>query len=95
MDSLSASSFVFPCGRSHKDAFTALQSVVADRMPDEKDLVTLPWVQNHWSMVVWKLASYVRSRPDLKDEWWNFVRVMDQLRYRFVFFPPFLHFPRR
>jgi breast cancer 2 susceptibility protein len=93
MDFLSAASFVFPSGHSAKDAFAALQSLVAERMPEENDLVTLPWVHNHWSMIVWKLASYVRSRPDLKDEWWTFERAMDQLRYRFVL--SYVSFPFR
>ncbi|GAA5914284.1 hypothetical protein JCM5296_007234 [Sporobolomyces johnsonii] len=83
MDSTSSSDYVFSCGRSSQDAFLALQSLVASRSPDEKDLVTLPWVKNHWSLVVWKLACYVRSRPDLKDEWWRFEMVLDQLRYRY------------
>ncbi|KAJ8295952.1 Breast cancer type 2 susceptibility [Rhodotorula toruloides] len=83
MDSTSGASYTFPCGRGVADAFSTLQALVAERMPEEKDLVTLPWVKNHWSLVLWKLASYVRSRPDLLDEWWSFERVMNQLRYRY------------
>ncbi|GAA5950155.1 hypothetical protein JCM21900_004612 [Sporobolomyces salmonicolor] len=83
MDSTSSADYVFSCGRSSQDAFLALQSLVVSRSPDEKDLVTLPWVKNHWSLVVWKLACYVRSRPDLKDGWWRFEMVLEQLRYRY------------
>ncbi|GAA6037981.1 hypothetical protein JCM8097_009523 [Rhodosporidiobolus ruineniae] len=83
MDSTSGADYAFPCGRSVDDAFTALKNLVASRMPNEKDLVTLPWVKNHWTLVLWKLASYVRSRPDLLSEWWSFERVMEQLRYRY------------
>ncbi|GAA5952250.1 hypothetical protein JCM10213_005182 [Rhodosporidiobolus nylandii] len=83
MDSLSGSSYVFPCGRSSTTAFADLQGLVAERMSSEKDLVTLPWVQNHWQLVLWKIASYVRSRPDLLDEWWCYDRVIEQLRYRY------------
>ncbi|GAA5884455.1 hypothetical protein JCM6882_005258 [Rhodosporidiobolus microsporus] len=83
MDPSSGLSYVFPCGSSVQTAFTTLQELVAARMPDEKDLVTLPWVKNHWALVLWKLASYVRSRPDLVEEWWTFERVMEQLRYRY------------
>ncbi|GAA5967105.1 hypothetical protein JCM11641_000443 [Rhodosporidiobolus odoratus] len=83
INSTSAASYAFPCGSSSRTAFDALQTLVAARMPSEKDLVTLPWVQNHWSLILWKIASYVRSRPDLLVEWWTFARVMDQLRYRY------------
>lgn len=86
MNSVSASSFVFLCGRSAVDAFKSLRSLIASRSPGEEELVTLPWVQNHWSLVIWKVASYVRSKPDMFEEWWNFEKVMDQLRYRCVFF---------
>ncbi|GAA5833550.1 hypothetical protein JCM5353_007958, partial [Sporobolomyces roseus] len=83
MNSVSASSFVFPCGRSTVDAFKSLRSLIASRSPGEEELVTLPWVQNHWSLVIWKVASYVRSKPDMFEEWWKFEKVMDQLRYRY------------
>ncbi|BGP30706.1 hypothetical protein JCM10296v2_002463 [Rhodotorula toruloides] len=83
MDSTSGASYTFSCGRGVVDAFSTLQALVFERMPEEKDLVTLPWVKNHWSLVLWKLASYVRSRPDLLNEWWSFDRVMAQLRYRY------------
>lgn len=82
MDSKSGATYVFPCGRGVEAAFATLQELVAQRMPAERDLVTLPWIKNHWALVLWKLASYVRSRPDLLHEWWTFERVMDQLRYR-------------
>ncbi|KWU44262.1 hypothetical protein RHOSPDRAFT_29372 [Rhodotorula sp. JG-1b] len=83
MDSKSGATYIFPCGRGVEAAFVALQELVAERMPAERDLVTLPWIKNHWALVLWKLASYVRSRPDLLHEWWSFERVMDQLRYRY------------
>ncbi|TNY21422.1 Rad51-associated protein Brh2 [Rhodotorula diobovata] len=83
MDSTSGLAYVFPCGRGVSDAFAALQAVVAARVPEEKDLVTLQWVKNHWKLILWKAASYVRSRPDLLDQWWTFERVLDQLRYRY------------
>ena len=86
MNSVSASSFVFPDGRSAVDAFKGLRTLVASRSPGEEELVTSPWVQNHWSLIIWKLASYVRSKPDMFEEWWKFEKVMDQMRYRFVTF---------
>ncbi|GAA5829427.1 hypothetical protein JCM11251_005045 [Rhodosporidiobolus azoricus] len=83
MDCTSGLTYVFPCGSSVETAFATLQALVTSRMPEERDLVTFPWVKNHWSLILWKLASYVRSRPDLQEEWWTFGRVMEQLRYRY------------
>ncbi|BGP38565.1 hypothetical protein JCM10450v2_002514 [Rhodotorula kratochvilovae] len=83
MDSTSGATHTFPCSRGVADAFAALQALVAERAPEEKDLVTLPWVKNHWALILWKVASYVRSRPDLLGDWWTFERTMEQLRYRY------------
>ncbi|GAA6054204.1 hypothetical protein JCM3770_001390 [Rhodotorula araucariae] len=83
MDATSGTTYAFPCGRGVADAFAALQALVVERVPEEKDLVTLPWVKNHWALVLWKIASYVRSRPDLLGDWWTFERMMEQLRYRY------------
>ncbi|GAA5898352.1 hypothetical protein JCM8208_006954 [Rhodotorula glutinis] len=83
MSSTSGLSYTFSCGRGVSDAFAALQAVVASRVPDEQDLVTLAWVKNHWKLILWKVASYVRSRPDLLGDWWTFERVVEQLRYRY------------
>ncbi|GAA5925611.1 hypothetical protein JCM3775_001455 [Rhodotorula graminis] len=83
MSSTSGLSYTFSRGRGVSDAFAALQAVVASRVPDEKDLVTLTWVKNHWKLILWKVASYVRSRPDLLGDWWTFERVVEQLRYRY------------
>ncbi|GAA5824317.1 hypothetical protein JCM10212_005834 [Sporobolomyces blumeae] len=83
MDLTTSAGYAFPCGRTSRDAFVELQDLVSSRCPDEKELVTFPWVKNHWALIVWKLACYARSRPDLKDEWWTFERVTEQLRYRY------------
>ncbi|GJN87357.1 hypothetical protein Rhopal_000306-T1 [Rhodotorula paludigena] len=83
MDSLSGGNYVFSCGRGVTEAHSALQAVVAERIPEERDFVTLAWVKNHWSLLLWKMASYVRSRPDLLGDWWTFDRAMEQLRYRY------------
>lgn len=70
-------SFAFACGRSHVEAQAALVAAGAN-----SGLATLPWVKNHWGMLVWKYASYVRSKPDLLTEWWSFEKVVDGLKYR-------------
>ncbi|GAA5945370.1 uncharacterized protein JCM15063_002324, partial [Sporobolomyces koalae] len=83
MNSSNSLTFTFSCGRSVSDAFVELKGLVAARSPGEEGLVARPWVENHWCLIVWKLASYVRSRPDLLAQWWTFDVVMNQLRYRY------------
>lgn len=46
-------------------------------------LVDLSWVQNHWSLILWKLAAYAQARPFESKLWWCFEEVMRQLRYRY------------
>lgn len=45
---------------------------------------TLVWVQNHWSLILWKLASIIRSKPD-EISLWNWDVVYKQLLFRSVF----------
>ncbi|KAI8378958.1 BRCA2, oligonucleotide/oligosaccharide-binding, domain 1-domain-containing protein [Blakeslea trispora] len=41
------------------------------------------WIQNHYALIVWKLACLIRSYPDqLKDDWHK-QKVLDQLLYRY------------
>lgn len=77
MDSTTSTSYVFPCGRSYTEALAALVSTELGA-----SLATLPWVKYHYSLIVWKLACYVRSRPDMLSEWWSWDMVLRQLRYR-------------
>lgn len=77
MDAVTSTSCVFSCGRAFAEAHAALISPEIGAI-----LATLPWVKNHYSLIVWKLACYVRTRPDLRSEWWNWEMVVRQLRYR-------------
>lgn len=43
---------------------------------------TLKWVQNHWSLILWKLAAYVYWQPTLVGMW-SFHSCLHQLRYRY------------
>ncbi|KAF9479433.1 hypothetical protein BDN70DRAFT_906293 [Pholiota conissans] len=51
------------------------------------DLATRPWVDNHWSLILWKLAAMVafdpekESKPD--EARWCWSTVMRQLLYRY------------
>lgn len=43
----------------------------------------LKWVQNHWQLVLWKLAAYVASDPRHVNTYWTWDRVLRDLRYRY------------
>ncbi|SGZ16932.1 BQ5605_C020g09080 [Microbotryum silenes-dioicae] len=78
MDHMRAEKYAFPGGFG---AAQALQSLFFAGC----DYATLPWVANHWSLVVWKLASYVRVEPTMyrQAEWWSFQAAIRQLKYRY------------
>ncbi|KAI5474508.1 breast cancer 2 susceptibility protein [Pseudohyphozyma bogoriensis] len=76
MDFASAVSFHFECGRGEKEALSALEEAGAS-------LVTAAWVKNHWTLIVWKLASLVRSRPDVLETYWSWEAAVNQLKYRY------------
>ncbi|KAH6917048.1 BRCA2, oligonucleotide/oligosaccharide-binding, domain 1-domain-containing protein [Coprinopsis sp. MPI-PUGE-AT-0042] len=50
-------------------------------------LATKPWVDNHWCMILWKLAGMAAFDPDseqdLKKKRWCWAEVMRQLTYRY------------
>lgn len=49
-------------------------------------LVTKEWVENHWNLILWKLAGMVCLDPatesDPAHKRWCWREVMNQLRYR-------------
>ena len=51
-------------------------------------LATKPWVDNHWCLILWKLAGMVSLDPgqesDLTQKRWCWSEVMHQLFYRCV-----------
>lgn len=58
----------------------ALKQIQADGCSQ----ITLKWVNNHWSLILWKLASIVRAKPSLWKEKWTYWEVLRQLKYRYV-----------
>ncbi|KZO89991.1 hypothetical protein CALVIDRAFT_491058 [Calocera viscosa TUFC12733] len=46
-------------------------------------LATQEWVDNHWSLILWKLAGLVRAYPMDLTERWSWSHVIDQLLYRY------------
>ena len=51
-------------------------------------LATKPWVENHWGLILWKLAGMVcldpASENDPRRKRWCWREVIRQLRYRYV-----------
>jgi breast cancer 2 susceptibility protein len=45
-------------------------------------LVTQKWVDNHYVMILWKLAGQIPARPELFNERWKWSEVIEQLKYR-------------
>lgn len=80
MDATLSRTFVFPDGRGAVQAYQALVAVSGD---PSHCFVSQKWVANHWSLIVWKLASYIRSKPDLISCWWSWDWVMNQIKYRY------------
>ncbi|KAL7330977.1 hypothetical protein PS15p_203236 [Mucor circinelloides] len=45
--------------------------------------LTAAWVQNHYSLIVWKIACQIRSYPDQFIDQWQTKSVLNQLLYRY------------
>ena len=43
----------------------------------------LAWVENHYGWIVWKMASLVRSYPDIFTKDWHSRTILNQLLYRY------------
>ncbi|KAG8948639.1 hypothetical protein FRC04_009403 [Tulasnella sp. 424] len=46
-------------------------------------LINAEWVRNHWSFVLWKLATLVCACPDLAESKWSYEEATKQLLYRY------------
>ncbi len=51
-------------------------------MLDARCTVSQKWVDNHFCLILWKLASTVRANPALYQQKWSFAEVIRQLKYR-------------
>ncbi|VDC05801.1 unnamed protein product [Peniophora sp. CBMAI 1063] len=50
-------------------------------------LASRPWVDNAWSMILWKLAGLAcldPQREQTPDKRWSYAHVLEQLRYRYA-----------
>lgn len=46
-------------------------------------LLTKPWLENHWTQIVWKLANMAVLWPEAQSERWCYQEVLNQLLYRY------------
>ncbi|RHZ83030.1 hypothetical protein Glove_100g15 [Diversispora epigaea] len=49
----------------------------------DPNLIDKKWVYNHYQLIVWKIASLVRSFPHEFSNWWCAKKVLEQLKYRY------------
>jgi breast cancer 2 susceptibility protein len=77
MDSTTSTGFVFDGGRGESDALASLLEAGGS-------LATIKWVKNHWSLIIWKVACLLRSKPELLEPYWKYENIVDQLKYRWV-----------
>ncbi|KDN43004.1 hypothetical protein K437DRAFT_225895 [Tilletiaria anomala UBC 951] len=45
--------------------------------------VDIRWVQNHWALILWKLAAICRHVPGESQQRWRWGEVIRQLKYRY------------
>ena len=46
-------------------------------------MITEKWVKNHWALILWKLGSMVKAKPDEIKNRWTYEAVWHQLLYRY------------
>ncbi|KAG0235964.1 Breast cancer 2, early onset [Actinomortierella wolfii] len=62
---------------------TEALSDMAQRDGVLKQHISQAWVANHYALIVWKLACYVRSWPVEFEDWFCPNKVVEQLLYRY------------
>ncbi|OCF62208.1 hypothetical protein L486_01875 [Kwoniella mangroviensis CBS 10435] len=60
----------------HADALSILQA-------DGCKFAKAKWVENHWAQILWKLAGQIQARPEIFQEKWCWIEVINQLKYRY------------
>lgn len=64
------------------------QSALDRLILDGCTLVKLKWIENHYSLILWKLAGIIQAKPSLFEQLWNWEAMICQLEYRYVYFLP-------
>ncbi|CAG8520479.1 12342_t:CDS:10 [Ambispora leptoticha] len=49
----------------------------------DPELIDETWVKNHYGWILWKIASMIRSFPEIFQGWWCPTKVIEHLRYRY------------
>ncbi len=60
---------------SHVDALDTLKL-------DGCHFATGRWVDNHWSLILWKIAGQILAKPELFVSKWSWGEIINQLKYR-------------
>ncbi|GHJ86783.1 hypothetical protein NliqN6_3185 [Naganishia liquefaciens] len=68
---------------SHLDLMKGPKDVMDDFRLEGLGHTGVDWFENHWRLVVWKLASLVRAKPQLLSEKWSYCEIVRQLKYRY------------
>jgi breast cancer 2 susceptibility protein len=69
---------------SYLDIMRGPQDVMEEFRAEGLGHVGIEWFENHWRMIVWKLASMVRAKPELFQQKWTYREVVRQMKYRYV-----------
>lgn len=80
VDSWNATYWVFEEDGVKQDVNTAFESLKRAGC----SLLTKPWLENHWTQIVWKLANMAVLWPETQAERWSYQEVLKQLLYRYV-----------
>ena len=71
----------FPCSTGRQGWREATDDLHARGAP----LVDEDWVQNHWSLIVWKVGCLVKAKPNELENWWTYDEILRQLLYRYSY----------
>ncbi|CAG8754849.1 4735_t:CDS:2, partial [Acaulospora colombiana] len=80
LDTWNALYWAFQEGDVQKDVNAAFQELKARGC----SLVEKAWLENHWVLILWKLANSVVLWPSSQASRWTFQEVISQLLYRLI-----------
>lgn len=49
-----------------------------------ESLATIEWVENHYNLIIFKIACMLRFFPGFLSQYWNAEHILKQLRFRLV-----------
>jgi breast cancer 2 susceptibility protein len=73
---------------SHTDIYLGQDNALQELHSRGCSLATKPWVDNHWRLILWKVANLTQLIPEDEREAetrrWGWKHVMEQLLYRYA-----------